>query len=82
MADRIVPASTVQRVATSCLGRMACAYMNPADPGHDHEAECLLDDEAYAADLALRLVIAATVADEDAALDRLTDLLASIDPTR
>lgn len=61
---------------------MACAYMNPADPGHDHEAECLLDEQAYGADLILRMVFAVSGGDEDAALDRLVDLTAAIDTTR
>lgn len=80
-APRRVPAATVSRLAVNCLGRMACAYMNPADPGHDHDTECLLDTESYAADLMLRVLVAATNPDDagSTALDRLTELLDAIE---
>lgn len=69
---RQIPADVVRRVALNTLGRMACVMGNPVDPGHRH-AECVLDAEAYAADLILRLVFAATVGEDDLILDRLTD---------
>lgn len=79
-AQRKVPAATAWRVALNTLGRMACVNMAPNDGLHDHETECLVDDEAYAADLLLRMVAATTSGDQDTALDRLTDLIDSIDP--
>lgn len=73
-APRKVPPETFWRVARTTLGRMACVYADPARDGHRHD-DCLVDDEAYAADLMLGMLGAAAAADEDAVLDRLTDII-------
>lgn len=79
MSDaRKVPADTAWRIARNSLGRLACAYADPADESHDH-ALCLLDDESLIADRMLRLLAAAVAGDEDKVLDRLTELSDSID---
>lgn len=71
---RKVDAATFWRVAKNTLGRMACAYLDPTDPRHNH-AECLRDDEAYAADLMLGLLAAAAAGDEDGVLERLSEVM-------
>ena len=76
-----VPQGTAWRVARVSLAYTACEYGNPADEHHDHAAECLRDDESRAADGMLRLLAAATAGDDTVALDRLTDLMGSIDRT-
>lgn len=73
-----IDAGAAWQVARNGLGRLACAVMDPADPSHDHAAECLTDDHARAADAMLRLLAAAVGGDEDTALDRLTELMASL----
>lgn len=73
---RRVPAALLWRVSQNTLGRMACETGSPSD-GHDHAA-CVVDDESFAADLALRLLAAAAAGDESKALDRLTDLLGAV----
>lgn len=76
---RKVPQGTAWRIARTSLGRLACTYANPADGHHDHDAECLTDDEALVADRMLRLLAAAVAGDEDAVLDHLTSLTERID---
>lgn len=68
----------VWRVARTTLGRMACEYGDPLRDGHDHAADCLHDDEAYAANLLLTMIAPAINGDEDRLLDRMTDLLEAI----
>lgn len=75
---RKIPATVARRVALNTLGRMACEFGNPAESEHNH-AECVLDDESYAADLILRLVFAGTLGDDDTILGRLTDFTDAID---
>jgi hypothetical protein len=79
MSTRTVPVAVVRRVATNTLGRLACEYDHPDEDGHDH-AECVIDAESYAADLLLRLVFAATNADDTTLLERLTDFTDAIEP--
>lgn len=73
MAARKVKPEVFWRVARSTLARMACEYADPADQSHDH-VTCVRDDEAYAADLLLRVAAAAAGQDESVMLDRLSDL--------
>lgn len=75
---RRVTSTLAFRIARNCLGRMACNFMDPTGDDHNH-LECLRDDEAYIADLQLRLLAAAALGDETLALDRLTELMAATD---
>lgn len=80
MSDtRKIDPALVWRVARNTLGRMACEYGDPARDEHDH-AICVRDDASYAADLLLRLVEPAVNGDEDAVLDRMSDLLEAVGP--
>lgn len=75
---RQVPQGVAWRIARVSLGRLACEVMDPADEHHDH-VDCVRDDESYIADRMLRLLAAAVTGDEDAVLNRLTDLTDAID---
>jgi hypothetical protein len=77
--SRQIDGTLLWRVGLNTLGRLACETGDPRD-GHDHE-ECVVDDEAYAADAVLGLLAAAAVRDEGKALDRLADLIETVRPT-
>lgn len=80
MADpRKVDPSLMWRVARLTLGRMACEYGDPLRDGHNH-AECIRDDESYAAHLLLTMIAPAINGDEDGVLDRMSELLEAIVP--
>lgn len=74
---RKVDPSLMWRVAQNTLGRMACEYGNPARDGHNH-ADCIRDDESYAANLLLLLIEPAINGNEGQVLDRLTELLEAL----
>jgi hypothetical protein len=74
---RRVKPETMWRVARATLGRMACEYGDPLRDSHNH-ADCLVDDESYAADLILGVCAAVVVGDDSKTLDQVTALIDAV----
>ena len=79
-----VTAEAFYRTARSALGRLACAYADPAavEHPHHHVRECLTDDFAVSADLLLRLAACISSGDEDAMVDLLSHVNDSVQRPR